>query len=381
MQKGGVMLHLSKRNPAADLIRIFAFFSVVSVHFFANIEFYSYPLEGKRMYIMTLTRSFFMICVPLFLTLSGYLLRKKQLEKRYYGRIGKILLTYVLASLACVFYSVVFQEQTFSLKLTLMNVLNFTAAPYAWYVEMYVGLFLLIPFLNIVYNGLHSQKAKLWLVITFVILTSLPSVVNVYNFSSLDWWTLPSSDPAMSKLIPAWWQTFYPITYYFIGCYLGEYGLKINRFFNAVLILVWTVISGSFSYWHSYKTTFIWGDWCGYQSLFNVVLTVLVFSFIMNFDYERFPRWLARFIQKLSGLSLGAYLLSWIFDKALYPLLLERVPEVIYRLEFYVVMVPIIFVLSLSASYLISIIQLVIEKSFSFFCSLRKKRKAVERQA
>ncbi len=101
----------------------------------------------------------------------------------------------------------------------------------------------------------------------------------------------------------------------------------------------------------------------------------------MNFDYERFPRWLARFIQKLSGLSLGAYLLSWIFDKALYPLLLERVPEVIYRLEFYVVMVPIIFVLSLSASYLISIIQLVIEKSFSFFCSLRKKRKAVEKEA
>lgn len=55
-----------KRNPAADLIRILAFFLVVSVHFFLNNGFYSTIVEGERMFIMTIMRSFFIICVPLF---------------------------------------------------------------------------------------------------------------------------------------------------------------------------------------------------------------------------------------------------------------------------------------------------------------------------
>ena len=82
-----------KRSPAADLIRILAFILVISVHFFMNNGFYSQTVAGKRMFIMTLMRSFFIICVPLFITLSGYLLRKKKLEKSYYKRISKIIIT------------------------------------------------------------------------------------------------------------------------------------------------------------------------------------------------------------------------------------------------------------------------------------------------
>ena len=67
-------MSVGKRSPAADIIRIFAFFCVVSVHFFLNSKFYDYPTEGKTMLVMTICRSFFMICVPLFLLLSGYLL-------------------------------------------------------------------------------------------------------------------------------------------------------------------------------------------------------------------------------------------------------------------------------------------------------------------
>ena len=166
-------MNYAKRSPAADLIRILAFFLVVSVHFLLNNGFYSQTVTGKRMFIMMLMRSFFIICVPLFITLSGYLLRRKKLEKSYYKRISKIIITYILASLLCVFYSVVFLKQDFTIKSIILNVLNFSASPYSWYIEMYLGLFLLIPFLNIVYNALPSQKWKIWLIITFIILTSL----------------------------------------------------------------------------------------------------------------------------------------------------------------------------------------------------------------
>ena len=83
------------------------------------------------------------------------------------------------------FYSIVFLKQDLTIKSIILNVLNFSAAPYSWYIEMYLGLFLLIPFLNIVYNAMPSQKSKIWLILTFVILTSLPPVLNIYNFSLL----------------------------------------------------------------------------------------------------------------------------------------------------------------------------------------------------
>ena len=362
-----------KRSPAADLIRILAFISVVSVHFFLNNGYYSQTVVGKRMFIMTIMRSFFIICVPLFITLSGYLLKKKKLEKSYYKRISKIIITYILASLLCVFYSIVFLKQDLNIKNIISSILNFSAAPYSWYIEMYLGLFLLIPFLNIVYNAMPSQKSKIWLILTFVILTSLPSVLNIYDLSSFNWLTLPSSSNKMYKIFPNWWQGIYPISYYYIGCYLSEYGLKIKKSINLLIVVLLTVFSGTFCYWRSYKTTFIWGDWCAYQSLFNVVLTFFVFALIINLSFDRFPDKLAKFIQKISELCLGGYLVSWIFDKALYPILLERVPEVTARLEYYIIIVPIVVILSLLTSYVLSKIQFIIEKFFSFIYKSARK--------
>ena len=123
-----------KRNIAADIIRCLALFFVVSVHFLMNTEFYAQPVEGKRMLIMTIMRSLFIICVPLFLTLSGYLLYKKELSLKYYKRVTKIILTYVLSSLACMLYSMIFLHEQMSIKMIILKILDFSGAPYSWYV-------------------------------------------------------------------------------------------------------------------------------------------------------------------------------------------------------------------------------------------------------
>ena len=145
----------------------------------------------------------------------------------------------------------------------------------------------------------------------------------------------------------------------------GQKFYFINKIINIVAIILWTGISGIFCYWRSYKSTFIWGDWCGYQSFFNVVLTILVFAFILNMNFEKMPNRLELIIRKVSGLSLGGYLVSWVFDQAFYPILIEKVPSVTSRLEMYFIIVPLVFVLSLLTSYILSIIQGLLEKTFS----------------
>ena len=72
---------MKKRNINLDIIRSIAVFSVLSVHFFLNNGFYTEIIKGKRMLVMFTMRKAFMICVPLFAILTGYLMNKKILSK------------------------------------------------------------------------------------------------------------------------------------------------------------------------------------------------------------------------------------------------------------------------------------------------------------
>ncbi|MBQ5910965.1 MAG: acyltransferase family protein [Clostridia bacterium] len=358
-------MEAKKRNPAADIIRCLAFFFVVSVHFLLNNGFYDHTVDGEKMFIMTQFRALFIICVPLFLTLSGYLLKNKMPSRKYYSRIVGILITYLLASLFCMGYSALFLNETYSLLDVVTEVLGFSGAPYAWYVEMYLGLFLLIPFLNVLYKNLPSKKWKTVLIISLIIVTSLPDVVNVYNFDSLSWWLQPSSSGVRYPLLPDYWREFYPITYYFLGCYLNEYGLKIKKSLNLILIILWVPLVGLYSYWRSYGGKFVSGPWGTYCSLFNLITTVLVFTLIVNFNYEKFPSGFAKVFKFLSPLCLGAYLVSWVFDSVFYPILAQKVPLMPDRLPYYFIIVPLVFLCSLTVSFLLSKIQFLLEFAFA----------------
>lgn len=71
------MVQKRERNCNLDIIRCVAVFTVICVHFFLNSEYYTYPIVGERMYIMTFICTAARVCVPLFLLLTGYLMRQK----------------------------------------------------------------------------------------------------------------------------------------------------------------------------------------------------------------------------------------------------------------------------------------------------------------
>ena len=219
---------LNTRNSAMDIIRIVAVFTVISVHFFLHNGFYSQTVKGAEMYIMVLMRTFFSVCVPLFIILTGYLMSNKTLSKKYYSGIVKTLIVFVLATIVCMVFKTVKYGDPFTIKDFILNTLNFKGANYSWYIEMYIGLFLIIPFLNLAYNNLKDKKQKQILVLTMIGITILPTALNIFNFENASWWLDPKSSDTFSALIPDWWIGFYPITYYFTGCYLKEYGLKLK---------------------------------------------------------------------------------------------------------------------------------------------------------
>lgn len=347
---------LQSRNTAMDIIRIVAAFTVLSVHFFLHNGFYSQTVEGVPMYIMVLMRTLFSVCVPLFMILTGYLMSHKTLSRKYYSGISKTLIIFVLATLACMIFKTIHDNEHFTLKSFILGTLDFTGANYSWYIEMYIGLFLLIPFLNLAYNKLKNKRQKQVLVLTLVFLTIIPTVFNIFNFDNPAWWSDPKTSDTFAKLIPSWWMGIYPITYYFTGCYIREYGIKLKTRSTLVLFLLAILIFGTFNYYRSYGTTFKSGTYVYWYGFEPYVLSVLLFVMLSRIKTENMNEKVKFVLWKVSDLALGIYLISYIFDMLVYPVLNAKINPMTDRLPFYFVAVPIVFVCSMLASAIMNVV-------------------------
>lgn len=284
---------------SVGLIKIIAFFLVVTVHFFLNTEYYDAPLSGAGMFLMTNIRNLAMSCVPLFLIATGYLMSEKKLTKGYYRGILKTLITFLTAEICCFIYdSAVFADRPF-----FKQIFKIGSCHYAWYIDMYIGLFLIIPFLNTAYHGFSEQSDKKKLVISFTAVTMLiPSAFSIF------------------KLPQGWWCAVYPLAYYFIGCYLREYPVKLKSisglaavfFSNMALSVIHFIMFSNCSMQMSFAIA-------THSSFFVCITSVILFVLILNGE-EKFARSkaLTAVIPRLSSLVLGAYLISYLVDGIVY---------------------------------------------------------------
>ena len=350
------------RNHSLDIVRIFAFFSVVCVHFFLNTNFYYEPMTGAKMYIMCIMRSFFMICVPLFITLTGYLMSNKKLSAKYYLGIIKTLGIYLLACIASIIYKNAILGYGLTFQDSILGILDFTASNYSWYIEMYIGLFLLAPFLNVMYNGLNTQKAKLALLLTLIFITSLPTLLNIYNFTVSGWWSTPYISFKYQKLIPAWWTKLYPLTYYFVGAYLKEYPIKIKKIFSLLASILIAVAFGSFLFYRYHDFHFIFEEFSEYQSLPVLFITIFIFSFFSQINTEKLPKFAKSGLKFVSDITLGAYLLSFIADLQVYAHLKQYVPNMSDQFNCFIPTVLSVAIISLAGSAILNLIWMLLSK-------------------
>lgn len=118
----------------------------------------------------------------------------------------------------------------------------------------------------------------------------------------------------------------YPITYYFIGTYIREYGLKIKTPIAIITLAVSIASFGAFNFFRSYNTTFESGSYIGWQGIEPFVMAVLIFTLLSRIKANKMPSWIRWVLWKISDAALGIYLLSYIFDTIAYKKLLQAVP-------------------------------------------------------
>ena len=179
-------------------------------------------------------------------------------------------------------------------------------------------------------------------------MTALPPVINVYAQTDPGWWSAPGlKTGTYFQILPDWWTNLYPLTYYFLGAYLRDHPLKLRRWMILGLLVLATAADGAYEIWRCRDGLFQWGAWQNNPSLFLLIRSVLLFSWLQSAYYRWMRSGLRRLLAKLSVWSFGAYLVAWIFDTLVYARLNAYVPDVHLRLEWFPVEVPAVLLGSL----------------------------------
>lgn len=212
-----------------DLVRVVAIFFVIAGHFFSiNTPYDTSLVDSFSMVVQGALKSVFGTAVPLFMMLTGYLNIHKVPTKKYYKGMIRVLLAYLFFSIVTIVFRSFYLEEERSLMQWILDILNFTTIPYAWYIEMWIGLALLTPFLNYLWRAIPTMRYKMLFLATLIVLSALPNTFNTYGY----------------YMFPGYFSvSLYPLMYYFIGVFIREYQPTIRVDLGCCILLLNSIVN------------------------------------------------------------------------------------------------------------------------------------------
>lgn len=292
-----------QRICGLDLIRVVAIFFVIAGHFFVlNTSYRNVPFTGMSMFLQGMMNSVFTVGVPLFMMLTGYLNIRKTPTMKYYKGMVRVLVAYLFFSIVTIAFRIYYLGEELSLVQWVLKVFDYSAIPYAWYIEMWIGLALLTPFLNYLWKAIPTMKQKLLLIASLFVMTSLPDLCNRYGI----------------YLMPGYFaQACYPLMFYFMGTFIREYQPTIKAWLGWGIILsmaIVTPLANCLIFRGGYNVVQIAG---GPGGVFLTWIAVAIFLMLYRRDIS-VPS-IKKWVTHCSMVSLEMYLCCYIFDQLYYP--------------------------------------------------------------
>ena len=330
-----------------DVIRIIAMFFVVLVH--ATTIYHFEGAYDVPTFFAGLSRWLSYTCIPLFMILTGYLQANKKPTLNYYLKLIKILIEFFITGFVVAsIYWIGFGSTTPWWEI-LGKMLLFSYPGYSWYINMYIGLFILAPFFNYLYKAI-PDKEKWLFVISLVVLFSCPQV-------------------------SSYWGSAYPIMYYFIGMFLKDKQFKINRW-----ILFGIVVVGCF--WQMLMCVIPLYGVESHNNIGCLIISVAIFMLLYQAEVKKSSKHkmrLARVLRVVANASLGTFLVSEVFesyngiyfDKLGLTNFSEKLPYLTY-------LTPIKFIFSVIIGIAISFVATLIYKLALFGINKIRDRKKTE---
>ena len=323
-----------QRVCGLDFIRVCAIFFVIAGHFLLlNTSYASAPIQSVSIFIQRMMMSVFYVSVPLFMMLTGYLNCHKTPTKKYYKGMVRVLVAYLFFSVVTIAFRKYYLGEELSIMQWILKILNYTAIPYAWYIEMWIGLALLTPFLNYLWKAIPTMQQKLLLIATLFVMTSLPNTIN-----------------DRVELLPDYFHVAcYPLLYYFMGNFIREYQPTIKFWVGGVVILLVSLFNPVVTLALAGPNSPDFGF--GGMAMGGCSTFIAVAIFLMLYRRDISVPSIKRWVTHCSMVSLEMYLCCYMFDALYYPWFKEHffVSQAQF-LPWFFVIVPLCFL----SSYLVA---------------------------
>ncbi len=342
---------MKQRYYNLDILRCCAILFVISLHFLyaIGLDEPNTKYTVFNLFILNMLKIIFYCGVPIFITLSGFLLFDKEWNKKAYIKIFDLLIVYFIINFITLAGNTFILSKPFSIFDFTKHVLQFDYIQYAWYLEMYIGLYLLAPFLNTMFKNLSLNSQRLY-IFTLLFLTTLYG----YFGKSL------------------YWAGLFPLTFYALGNSFKINKPKTNLKVIPVLLVLSIFI---FGITESILTSLFNSDlsFLGQnkiKNLENAVITYLFFSLILSMDFKLTPK-IQNLLAFLSKHIYGIFLSSFIVDKITYHILSQihywNNLNIGIKALFGIIIVPVVFITSLIISYIVNKFYTAIKQSINKF--------------
>jgi surface polysaccharide O-acyltransferase-like enzyme len=210
------------RNFGLDLLKIVMMFLVIAFHFsdhgVATLS-YKQPLNFNWI-ILSSARIWGGVCNACFMLISGYFMSQKHASVK---AVIKLYLEVWFYSVVCGIVCYLIGSEPFEIVSLVKMIFPFIFNQY-WYFTMYLIVYLLSPFINIVIDKMSRNQYKVLILIGLVIFTIIPTFTNQVN--------LLDGDDQIGTFI----------LIYLIGAYIKKYDIKVSRKKAVSLILVSLVL-------------------------------------------------------------------------------------------------------------------------------------------
>lgn len=308
-------------EAGVDLFRILGLLFVNGLHACLYNGFYNLPQAGAEVWLANSFRWLFYGCNAMFMLLTGYLKSIKPWNKGYYRGLCTVLVGYVLTCIISypIRYFLIGEKD--GLLVWLKRFVTFSN--YSWYVEMYIGLILVSPILNLALQQITDHRKLLLLAGSCLFVTSMHSITGI-------------------DLIPNYWSAMYPVTLYILGAVIRKLQPKIPAW-CCLLAAALTAMGLGLTSLLTADKGFSSGFTQGYGGFW---VTVMVAALFLGIYRLQVGEKLGKLLRWLCAGVFEGYILSRLLDVWVYGLVPQWHTPAKYPLIFVCITIP-VFILSL----------------------------------
>ena len=291
-----------KRNSAYDLMKIISMFLIVLCHMINHGGIIQHVTNPTLKILIQLIFLGTLVHVNSFVLVTGYYQHDKSFRA---SKIWKLINASMFYKIIIMLIFVFILNHTISSLFVFKELMPFNLDEY-WFIKMYIFLYFLSPFINVLIKHLNQKKHIQLLSVMFFIFSILPYVTGNQAFSN-DGYTL-----------------YHFIFLYLIGAYLKKYPLQESYIFKYIsknmfqLLCILFFLFGwlgnfivqqamtTFANTHpivQYLSNNLMSMNLAYSNPFIIIQSI---SYVLFFSTLNFHN---RIITKISALTLGVYLI------------------------------------------------------------------------